>query len=299
MLSSEDYLKIPKPNLDCYEVKTINNKNGIFDSIADITYIITMKNGNERHKKMYQQLEWFHPTKEVNIWYNEGYRRCEKLDENGNIIDISYKDLTFTVMNIFQDALMKGFTRILVLEDDFVVSEKILDQHIQKDIADFILKNDPHIYYLGCFPYIITPNTIISTHYKLFAAGSNHAVIYSNNAMLKLLKRYYSTENFKRDIDVMTMYDTSQFTYHIPMINQYYPETENKRTWGADVSQIEKAGITIHKWLINKFSLDKENNIETNTRKFYLFITTVNKLIYMVMLVILFRRWGERPTRYI
>ena len=42
-----------------------------------------MKNNYDRHTQIYQQLEWFHPTKEINIWYNKGFRDCKKLDQNG------------------------------------------------------------------------------------------------------------------------------------------------------------------------------------------------------------------------
>ena len=64
-------------NENCYHFKTIKNKNGLYDSFVDMTYVLIMEN-SEREKHVYDQLEKFQPTKTVKVQYNKGYKKCKK-----------------------------------------------------------------------------------------------------------------------------------------------------------------------------------------------------------------------------
>ena len=141
-----------KYNENCYILKEINYDNGLFDKSVDITYVITMENAIERQKKVIKQLNKFKPTKKVIIVYNKGFRKCSKYDYNNNKINISYEDLTYTNMYIYK--LAKKFNHILILEDDFIFSNKLLNKYITKSINNFINNNNPNIYYLGCLPWL-------------------------------------------------------------------------------------------------------------------------------------------------
>ena len=121
--------------MSCYKKKIINYKNGVLDTFVDVTYVITMENNIERHKKVMEQLEKYKPTKKIIIIYNKGFKKCEKkicYDKNKKCqkVNISYEDLSHANNYIYSDALKNQYNNILLLEDDFIMSEKIKDKKL-------------------------------------------------------------------------------------------------------------------------------------------------------------------------
>ena len=116
---------------NCYTFKELNFNCGFLDDSCDITYIVHLE-GNGRLENIYNQLSTYQPTKKVIILFNKGYKKCnKKLKEY-----IPRYDLIDCYITVFNHA--KNYNNILILEDNFIFSDKILDNNITNDINIFI-----------------------------------------------------------------------------------------------------------------------------------------------------------------
>ncbi len=271
-----------KFNESCYTLEEINYPKGIFDNSVDITYVITMDNATERQKKVYNQLNKFRPTKKVIIVKNKGFRKCDKHDYNHNKIDISYKDLTYTNMYIFH--LAKKYNHILILEDDFIFSNKLLNNKITNSINQFIIDKNPNIYYLGCLPYIF--NIFNNSHPNVCLSTATHAVIYGKTIREYLGKVYKHKTNYK-DIDVMTGTLSGMYMYKEPLSIQLVLETENKKNWGHGGILTKLGGLLLTKFM-NVLELDKEENIEYKWNNLYHKLFIFNIILYLLIYYIVY-----------
>lgn len=284
-------------NTNCYHLKHLHFKQGFLDPSVDITYIITMSSDRERHKKINQQLKKFIPTKKIVIVYNDGYRKCPKY-KDGKLINITYQDLTYTNMYIFE--LAKNYGNILVLEDDFVFSETILNQDVLRDVNDFINTRKPSVYYLGLTPCFINILTIFNKHTETYQDSSNHAVIYSKKTRNQLTNLYHSRVKIGHiDDDYYTGHIKNRYFYYKPLCMQSFPETENKKYWFDNPSTnpiyrklhyySTKLGIAYQKLL----KLDQDGNLDEKYRLNYkiikIFHIMVAAFLIYLLLVILRR----------
>jgi hypothetical protein len=116
---------------NCYTFTELNFDCGFLDDSCDVTYILHLE-GNGRLGNIYDQLSKYKPTKKVIILFNKGYKKCNKKLKEYN----SRYDLIDAFITIFNNA--KNYNNILILEDDFIFSDKILDKSITNDINQFI-----------------------------------------------------------------------------------------------------------------------------------------------------------------
>tara|TARA_Y100000389_G_C17432388_1_gene503470 strand:+ start:723 stop:1619 length:897 start_codon:yes stop_codon:yes gene_type:complete len=269
-------------NENCYTIKEYNFKKGVFDDIVDVTYIITMHDSFDRHKSIFKQLKYCVPTKKVCILYNKGYKKCEKYDENNEKINITYKDLTYTNMYIFE--LAKSYDNILILEDDFLFTKYIKNQNNINNVVNFIKSNKPELYLLGCLPLIQNIFTIFGKHNKLYVKMGTHAVIYSKVSRKKVFDIYKSRKSLKTDIDLLTN-NLEIYTYQKPLCIQTFPETENKKSWGKNIPfNLHVIPLKILNTYLNTLEMDKEENILEKFEFNYKFL----KILHILVLFIIF-----------
>ena len=183
------------------KIKQIYIENPIFDDIADCTYVCLCCGENpKRLPSVLKNIKILNPTQKVKLVYNKGYKNCPcSVSVNHDLVNIQ----TY----IFEDAIRNNYSRILWLEDDFELPEKIGKDHISS-ISDFIKQNNPDIYGLGniSLPKI---TSIFSLHQKVVFnfLGLSHAVFYNKNVMRKLVKYYKSCKNpIELGIDTSIMY---------------------------------------------------------------------------------------------
>jgi hypothetical protein len=171
---------------NCYNFKKITFSNGLLDDAVDATYIIHLE-GNGRYDDILNQLTQFQPTKVVYIVFNKGFKNCEK---NENITQPAH-DLVDAFLKITKHANSpnQNYNNILILEDDFIFSERIKDESVQKNICSFLNnhKNDDFQYLLGCMPLIKMPYTLDGTHFISIVSLGSHACIYSKKNREQLL----------------------------------------------------------------------------------------------------------------
>jgi hypothetical protein len=216
----------PDINKKCIHIEKRQYKNGIFQNCVDATYIIHLID-NGRLNSINNQLSKYPTTNTVYIILNEGYQKCNKILPN----QTPAYDLTNTFLYIFNHADKNNYMNILILEDDFEFTPKILNEpkHVN-NITNFLIhkKNESMMYYLGCLPWIQIPyNT--HTNINILSTGT-HAVIYTKPA-----REIMRNENEKNIIDwdlyYNFQYGIKRYLYNEPLCYQLFPETFNSQNW--------------------------------------------------------------------
>jgi hypothetical protein len=178
------------------------------------------------------QLKRFHPTNRVYIVVNKGFRKCKKeLPKQNSMYDIIHANFF-----IFKHANSQGYSNILILEDDFQFSEKIMEASVQQNVNTFISqRKDSHLMYLlGCLPLITVPYTT-HTSFSLWSLGM-HAVVYSKSFRTYLLDYSKTTtlSDWDTEVTVQALLKRCKFTYKVPLCNQTFPRTENRDNWNMN-----------------------------------------------------------------
>ena len=269
--------KILNRNSKCYSFKYMKYDNGIFNETVDATYIIHLK-GNGRYDNIIKQLNEYHLTNDVYILMNDGYKKCNKTK---NIV-YPADDLIDAFFQIFKHASEKNYDNILILEDDFIFTDKIKhDDHV-KNINNFLIKKkgEDFIYYLGCIPWLLVPTFYdINTYFATCSTGM-HSVIYSKKNRELYMKKYYDAIYKTRDWDVLhNIYSTNRYAYYIPLCYQLFENTENNKNWGS-FNIILKFLAGIIKGIFSILHLDK--NLEPGYSIFYAF----SKLLFLILVIL-------------
>jgi len=263
--------------MDCYEFEKILYKNGFFDKIIEVTYIIHLRD-NGRIEHIREQLEEYNPSKIVYIVYNEGFKKCEKSKHVTN----PPTDLIETNLNILKHSMQNKYKNILILEDDFIFNPKIKEQHHINNVVSFIKQKqyEPIFYLLGCAPIIQLPYDYY--HNRPILSGGNHAVIY-NDKMREIILSV-KQENIK-DWDEFGIWFAHRYAYYIPLCYQLFPETENSKFWGGDnnyiIGFIKQLGPSILKML----NMDK--TVEPGYTILYVFSKLILPCIILLIIAII------------
>ena len=263
-----------KESTQCYNFKKIKYNTGLLDDVVDATYIIHLE-GNGRYDDIMNQLKIYHPTKEVYIVFNKGYKKCKKSEH----IKLPAHDLVDAFLQVFKHAKNQNYDNILILEDDFIFTEKIMKESVQQDIYIFLNNNKDkdYQYFLGCLPYLQLPCTLDSKHFINICSGGTHAVIYTKKNRERLLNvnqkditdwDYYSFKNLRR------------YTYCEPLCYQLFPDTDNSNNWHKD-NYIFHMMSKLAKKIFNLFKLDTQ--IEPGYSVFYIF----SKIFALTLIILL------------
>lgn len=269
--------KILNWNSKCYSFKYIKYGDGIFNDTVDATYVIHLK-GNGRYENIIKQLNEYHLTNDVYILMNDGYKKCNKTK---NIV-YPADDLIDAFFQIFKHASEKKYDNILILEDDFIFTDKIKDNNHVENINNFLnkKKGEDFIYYIGCLPWLLVPTFYdINTYYATCSTGT-HSVIYSKKNRESCMKKYYDAMYETRDWDVLNnVYSANRYAYYRPLCYQIFENTENSRNWGS-FNIIFKFLAVIIKYIFSLLQLDK--NIEPGYSILYAF----SKLLFLILVIL-------------
>ena len=243
---------------DGYYFHQLDSFEGIFDHCIDCVYIITMVKSADRHKNIEKQLMKSNLHKNTKILFNQGYKQNSKYlyKKDGSIdfkIENSSHDLFHANLTIHQDAKNNNYENILILEDDFIITNELSNPEHIKNISEKISseKNNMLILYLGLVP-LVTTKTPSSFFHKNILSFGNHAVIYNKNYTNNILNQNYHIVDIDAYNVILKKNNLTRLFYYIPLIMQSFPETENKQNWGSNskyklVNKINK--------LIIKFSI--------------------------------------------
>ena len=241
---------------------------GLLDKSVDATYVINLI-GNGRLESCIDQLNEFKPTSIAYIVLNKGYKNCKKdshvITPPIDIIDVNIK--------IFKHANENNFKNILILEDDFIFSEKIKKSKVLQSVNNFVSKktDTSFIYSLGNIPSIIIPVTLNFEHYYGLFCG-NHACIYSRKYRDNVLSRKDLTKLKDWDMEV----NAFAYMYYEPLCYQIFPETENKQHWGKNI------GRDISEFFIKSTGIDKK------TEPGYSIMYALSKILIFIIIPLIF-----------
>uniref|UniRef100_A0A6C0JSI9 Glycosyltransferase n=1 Tax=viral metagenome TaxID=1070528 RepID=A0A6C0JSI9_9ZZZZ len=261
--------------MNCYKFYPMRFTDGIFNEI-DATYVIHLE-GNGRLNKIKEQLTRYHPTNQVYILFNKGYKKCKKSPN----ITIPPLDLVDAFLTCFKHANNQNYKNILILEDDFMFSDAVFQG--APNIDQFLRDNKgPYVYHLGIVPYLQTPtkatikNKITgkdgNTWNALVSTGM-HACIYTPEIRTQILSE---DQQKITDWDLFLNINATRYAYEEPLCFQLFPATENSKHWDNTFGISE-----FLKWLFNLFGMDE--SIQGYTF-FYLF----SKCIIPIILILIF-----------
>jgi hypothetical protein len=263
-------------NSKCYSFQRLEVVEGLFDSSVDATYVITLEN-NGRYERVKEQLQKYHPTRILYIATNKGYKRCKKDLHK----DLPAYDLTDAFINVFKHANEQGYKNILVLEDDFIFSDKIFDQSIRSTVNTFIsARTDTNfIYLLGCLPQFLVPYD--SSHYIPVQSGGTHAVVYSRQFRDQSIREYTTT--VIEDWDIYCKSAQGRYTYYEPLAYQLFPVTENSEHWFDSEFLVR---IARHYLKVFRLDIDIEPGYSLfySTSKILFYISIALVLLFIVFL---------------
>jgi len=268
----------------CYTFKRLEVETGLLDSSVDATYVITLE-GNGRYERVVEQLKKYHPTRVVFIMTNRGYKRCNKNLEK----DLPRYDLTDAFINVFRHAKTESYKNILVLEDDFIFSDRILDPKVGTIVNDFVSArtDTDFIYLLGCLPFIQIPYD--RYHNIAIRSGGTHAVIYSQLYRERLLYDYDTITI--DDWDMHNNFILQRFTYYEPLVYQIFPMTDNRKQWG-----IPQIALYIADLVLRFFKLDVQ--VEPGHSIFYAGSKALSYILLAIPIFIAFLVFrGGKKTR--
>jgi hypothetical protein len=236
-------------NAHCYTYKKQSFSDPFLTSV-DATYIIHLEN-NERLPAIEEQLRHFHPTRDVFIVYNKGFKKCDKVLKQQD----SMNDLKDVNLNILQHSIDNNYSTILILEDDFQFSEEILSKNTSNEVNRFLIENSGNelIYYLGCLP---TMNYFTSlNHVRLFISLGAHACIYTHPVKEKLIKNAEKVMDWDGYLNSNPF--IPRYRYKTPLCYQIFPPTENQSNWENGM-YFGKYIVYIMLFVISRLGLDKE-----------------------------------------
>jgi len=271
-------------NNECYKYKKYTFNDGLFKNV-DATYIIHLEN-NGRLKSIKNQLSLYHPTNIVYIVFNKGYKKCEK----DKYIDKPPLDLIDAFFNIFNDAKIKKYENILILEDDFIFNEKINDKklNIPYHIDNFldIKKNEEFIYFIGCVPYLQSNFLNLNYHNTLYISIGTHSCIYSTKFINNILNK---DKDKIVDWDVYLNFNYKRYVYYMPLCYQLFTETENSKYWSRD-DFILKYTVAIQFYILKTLELDKK--VEPGYTIMYIFSKVFFTLIIILIIYLIIKIFG-------
>lgn len=207
-------------NSNCYYKKYIKHENGIFEDMVNAVFILLMEN-SKREENVLKQLNKYNLHSNIFIQYNKGFRLCKKkLKEQKTMYDLvdAYKQIFFY-------SKQKNYKNILILEDDFIITENIKKKDYIKSIKKLIDKDNYHIINLGGFSGLdFKYDKYIDRTYCSWGA---QAIIYNKSYYNKFLNYNIKVaDQLLYSINTLKKYNTN-----IPIIIQPCPETENSKNW--------------------------------------------------------------------
>ena len=219
--------------MSCYRFELITFNKGSYDDIIDMIYVLTMEKSIDRHRNIYSQLKKFKLTKNAKIMFNKGYKKCKKTSCNQykcQSIKTPPHDLTHAVNETYKDAINNNYKIILILEDDFIISERVNNNIVKQDIKKIIndYKNSELILKMGCLPFITMPYN--NEYKRVILSAGTHAVLYNDNAFRKIYnQKLFASDDY--DALLNKYFFGRELMYKEPLIYQLWTETENKKYW--------------------------------------------------------------------
>jgi len=199
-------------------------------------------------------------------------------------------DIVDANVNIFQHANEHNYSNILILEDDFIFTEKIKDTKHIEQIQKFLVKNTNYdfMFHLGAIPFVSIPYDYYNN--IIFGSGM-HACIFSYSFRVRIIENQQAIHDWDQYHNKISFYMLNRYMYSTPLCYQLIAETENMKNWGLSPYIINT--------LIQVTALDKQ--VEPSTSYIYTFSKMVFFIVLMIIISIVycfFRRPSKNVSWY-
>ena len=239
----------------CYTYEVLKSGRPIFPMI-DCVYVMIMNN-SKYEERVRDQLAKYPLGQKILLQKNAGFKRCQKSiirqDTIADLVDSNYTFLT--------NAIQNNYRRILVLEEDFIISPKLGDKDVMRDIQSFLTVHDPEALLMGSVLW--RTGAQIGDFKEVELKLGAHAIIYNNVGIQKLYDLITRKMNMVIDVDILTNHYLKMYCYKLPLIIQVYGGTENQKNWGIHFPDKKKRERTVkmYLWLLRTLGFSHQDTI--------------------------------------
>jgi hypothetical protein len=214
-------------------------------------------NNSKYEARIRDQLAKYPLGQRILLQKNAGFKRCQKsIARQDTIADLVDSNYTF-LMN----AIQNNYRRILVLEEDFIISHKLGDKDVIRDIQSFLTVHEPEALLLGSVLW--RTGAIVENFKEIEIKLGTHAIIYNHVGIQKLYDLLNLKMNTSIDVDILTNNYLKMYSYKLPLIIQVFGGTENQHNWGIHIPDKKKRDcfIKMYLWFLGKLGFSDEKKI--------------------------------------
>jgi hypothetical protein len=239
----------------CYTYEVLKSGPPMFPMI-DCVYVIIMNN-SKYEARVRDQLEKYPLGQRILLQKNAGFKRCSKSiarqDTIADLVDSNYTFLT--------NAIQNNYRRILVLEEDFIISPKLGDKDVMRDIQSFLTVHEPEALLLGSVLW--RTGAMVENFKEVEIKLGAHAIIYNHVGIQKLYDLITRKMNTAIDIDILTNDYLKMYSYKLPLIIQVYGGTDNQKNWGAHIRDKKKRerSVKMYLWFLGTLGFSRKDKI--------------------------------------
>jgi hypothetical protein len=239
----------------CYTYEVLKSGWPMFPMI-DCVYVMIMNN-SKYEARVRDQLAKYPLGQKILLQKNAGFKRCQKSiarqDTIADLVDSNYTFLT--------NAIQNNYRRILVLEEDFIISPKLGDKDVMRDIQSFLTVHEPEVLLMGSILW--RTGAQIGDFKKVEVKLGTHAIIYNHVGIQKLYDLITQKMNTIIDIDILMNRYLKMYSYKLPLIIQVYGGTENQKNWGIHIPDKKKRERTVkmYLWILRKLGFSDEKRV--------------------------------------
>ncbi len=239
----------------CYTYEILKSGRSMFPMI-DCVYVMIMNN-SKYETRVRDQLVKYPLGQRILLQKNIGFKKCQKSiarqDTIADLVDSNYTFLT--------NAIQNNYRRILVLEEDFIISPKLGDNDIIRDIQSFLTVHEPEALLLGSVLW--RTGVMVEKFKEVKIKLGTHAIIYNHVGIQKLYNLIIRKMNSVIDIDILTNNYLKMYSYKLPLIIQVYGGTENQQNWGIHIQDKKKRerSVKMYLWFLGILGFRNEKRI--------------------------------------
>lgn len=211
----------------CYRNETLDlKKPGAFEAVVNAAYILTTE-GSTRIAECISRTRMHPPHSMVHVRYNKTFKNCQKPNVHN-----SRDDLLDAHRKCLDDALDRGYTRFLVMEDD---CEYIVQRmHLLLPLVE-TMPADADALLLGCVPI---RSRRVGSLLRVYRAGGTHAVVWTAAGA----RRFLALDE-RGHVDLLMSTRLVVYAPLVPIAVQRHPDTENSKTWLVGIDYL------MHRWV--------------------------------------------------
>ena len=239
----------------CYTYEVLKSGRPMFPMI-DCVYVMIMNN-SKYEERVRDQLAKYPLGQRILLQKNSGFKRCQKSiarqDTIADLVDSNYTFLT--------NAIQNNYKRILVLEEDFIISPKLGDKDVIRDIQSFLTVHEPEALLMGSVLW--RTGAMVENFKEVEIKLGTHAIIYNHVGIQKLYDLITRKMNTAIDIDILTNDYLKMYSYKLPLIIQVFGGTENQQNWGIHIPNKKKRerSVKMYLWLLGTLGFSDEKKI--------------------------------------